>query len=75
VTEQTRIRILLNPAWHGRSVPGTVAEIRWRFCERGLTGCVERKSPDLEYDRKLDGEQEAEKIPSTGSTTRPRLFV
>ena len=41
---------------------GTVAGIRRRFCERGLTGCVERKSPDREYDRKLDGEQEAELI-------------
>jgi transposase len=40
----------------------TVAGIRQRFCERGLTGCVERKSPAREYDRKLDGEQEAELI-------------
>lgn len=46
---------------------GTVAGIRERFwcvCApvRGLTGCVERKSPDREYDRKLDGEQEADLI-------------
>ena len=41
---------------------GTVAGIRRRFCERGLTSCVKRKSPDREYDRKLDGEQEAELI-------------
>jgi hypothetical protein len=43
-------------------VSGTVAGIRRRFCERGLTGCVERKSPDREYDRKLGGTEEAELI-------------
>ena len=38
---------------------GGVGGIRRRFSERGLEGCVHRKSPDREYDRKLDGEQEA----------------
>ena len=74
--EQTRVRALLKadegpegPAWTDdrtaealEVAKGTVAGIRRRFCERGLTGCVERKSPDREYDRKLDGEQEAELI-------------
>ena len=74
--EQTRVRVLLKvdegpdgPAWTDdrtaealEVASGTVAGIRRRFCERGLTGCVERKSPDREYDRKLDGEQEAELI-------------
>ena len=74
--EQTRVRILLKvdegpegPAWtYARTAEalevasGTVAGIRRRFCERGLTGCVERKSPDREYDHGLDGKQEAELI-------------
>jgi transposase len=75
-TEQTRVRVLLKvdegpdgPAWTDARTAealevakGTVAGIRQRFSERGLTGCVERKSPDREYDCKLDGEQEAELI-------------
>jgi len=74
--EQTRVRVLLKvdegpegPAWTDdrtaealEVASGTVAGIRRRFCEHGLTGCVEHKSPDREYDRKLDGEQEAELI-------------
>lgn len=74
--EQTRVRILLRvdegpngPAWTDARTaealevaPGTVAGIRQRFSERGLTGCVERKAPDREYQRKLDGEKEAELI-------------
>ncbi|MCS4157974.1 helix-turn-helix domain-containing protein [Salinibacter ruber] len=74
--EQTRVRILLKvdegpegPAWTDARTAealevasGTVAGIRRRFCERGLTGCVERKSPDREYDHGLDGKQEAELI-------------
>lgn len=74
--EQTRVRVLLKvdegpegPAWPDARAAealelaaGTVAAIRERFCERGLTGCVERKTPAREYQRKLDGEQEAELI-------------
>ena len=74
--EQTRVRVLLKvdegpngPAWTDdrtaealEVASSTVAGIQQRFCERGLTGCVKRKSPDREYDRKLDGEQEAELI-------------
>lgn len=74
--EQTRVRVLLKvdegpsgPAWSDARTAealevakGTVAGIRQRFCGRGLTGCVERKTPEREYERKLDGEQEAELI-------------
>ena len=74
--EQTRVRVLLKvdegpdgPAWTDdrtaealEVAKGTVAGIRRRFCDRGLTGCIERKSPDREYERKLNGEQEAELI-------------
>jgi hypothetical protein len=41
---------------------GGVGGIRRRFSERGLEDCVRRKSPDREYERKLDGEQEAELV-------------
>lgn len=73
VREQTRARVLLKadegpegPAWPDDriadalelSVGGTKG-IRRRFAERGLKGCVKRKKPDREYERKLDGEQEA----------------
>lgn len=39
-----------------------MANIRRRYAERGLEGCVRRKAPDREYKTKLDGEQEAELI-------------
>lgn len=81
--EQTRARILLKvdegpdgPAWSDARAAealevaaGTVAGIRQRFCQRGLTGCVERKTPDREYERKLDGEQEARLIQLACSQT------
>ena len=74
--EQTRVRVLLKvdegsqgPAWPDARTAealevaaGTVAGIRQRFSERGLTGCIERKTPARKYKRKLDGEQEAELI-------------
>ena len=57
------------PAWSDERIgeafelsKGDVAGIRRRFCERGLEGTVKRKSPDREYDRKLNGEKEAELI-------------
>ena len=71
--EQTRARVLLKadqgpegPAWPDDriadafelSVGGTKG-IRRRFAERGLEGCVKRKKPDREYERLLDGDQEA----------------
>lgn len=74
--EQTRARILLKvdegadgPAWTDKKTAEalevahkTVQSVRERFCERGLRGTVERKSPDRVYEEKLDGEQEAELI-------------
>jgi len=74
--EQTRARVLLKadegpegPSWTDGQIAeafelssGGVAGIRERFCERGLEGTVKRKSPDREYERKLDGEKEAELI-------------
>ncbi|MCS3705865.1 transposase [Salinibacter ruber] len=76
VGEQRRARVLLKadegpegPAWTDDRIAeafelskGGVAGIRRRFCERGLEGTVKRKSPNREYDRKLDGEKEAELI-------------
>ena len=74
--EQTRARILLKvdegsegPSWTDKRTAealevshATVQSVRERFCERGLRGTVERKSPDRVYEEKLDGEQEAELI-------------
>ena len=71
--EQARARVLLKadegsdgPAWPDQRIAdalelsaGGVAGIRQRFCERGLEGCTRRKRPEREYERKLDGEQEA----------------
>ena len=74
--EIARARVLLKadegpegPGWSDGRIAealelttGGVAGIRKRFCERGLQGCVQRKKPDREYERKLDGEQEARLI-------------
>jgi transposase len=74
--EQTRARVLLKAdegpegsGWPDDQIAealelsaGGVGGIRRRFSERGLEGCVRRKSPDREYERKLDGEQEAELV-------------
>lgn len=74
--ELTRARVLLKvdegpegPAWTDKRTAealevaeGTVQSLRERFCGRGLKGTVERKTPDREYETKLDGEQEAELI-------------
>lgn len=76
VGEQRRARVLLKadegpegPAWSDARIAeafelskGGVAGIRRRFCKRGREGTVKRKSPDREYERKLDGEKEAEMI-------------
>ena len=73
---QTRARVLLKadegpsgPAWSDDRIAnalelssGGVAGIRRRFSGRGARGTVERKAPDREYERKLDGEQEARLI-------------
>jgi hypothetical protein len=82
--EQTRARVLLKadegqdgPAWSDAHIAEAlelsergVAAIRRRFHERGLTGCVERKPPEREYERKLDGEGEARLI-QVACTTPP----
>lgn len=74
--EQMRARVLLKadegpegPEWtDGRIAEafelsaGGVAGIRKRFCERGLRGTVQRKSPDREYETKLGGAEEARLI-------------
>lgn len=74
--EQTRARVLLKadegphgPAWTDRRIAEAlevsragVAGIRRRFADRGLLGCLERKAPEREYERTLDGKQEAELI-------------
>ena len=71
--EQTRARVLLKadegPAWPDARIAEAfelskegVAGIRRRFCKRGLEGTLKRKRPDREYQRKLDGEKEAELI-------------
>lgn len=74
--QQTRARVLLKadeanygPAWNDQRIaealelsPGGIAGIRRRFCERGLQGCLERKAPQRQYERKLDGEKEAHLI-------------
>jgi len=71
VGEQRGARVLLKasegpegPAWSDERIGGAselsrggAQGIRRRFCKRGLEGTVKRKSPDREYDRKLDGKQ------------------
>ena len=74
--EQTRARVLLKvdegpqgPAWTDRRTAdaltlsaGGVASIRRRYCQRGLRGCLERRTPERPPTRKLDGERKAELI-------------
>jgi len=40
----------------------TVARVRQRYVSGGLKGALRRKAPEREYQRKLDGEQEARLI-------------
>jgi Homeodomain-like domain len=42
--------------------PATVARVRQLYVTAGLPAALERKLPDREYARKLDGEQEAHLI-------------
>ena len=69
----TRARILLKadhgeggPGWSDAAVagaldvnPSTVLRVRRQFATEGLTATLERKRPDREYPRALDGDQEA----------------
>lgn len=69
----TRARILLKanqgeagPGWSDRAIATalevhhtTVARVRQQYAAGGLEATVNRKAPEREYRRKLDGEQEA----------------
>jgi transposase len=69
----THARILLKanqgeagPGWTDRAIATalevhhtTVARVRQQYAAGGLEAAVDRKAPDREYRRKLDGEQEA----------------
>lgn len=72
----THARILLKanqgeagPGWTDTAIatalevhPATVARIRREYLAAGLTAALTRKAPDRQYQRKLDGEQEAQLI-------------
>jgi transposase len=69
----THARILLKanqgeagPSWTDRAIAAalevhhtTVARVRQQYARDGLDAAVDRKAPEREYRRKLDGEQEA----------------
>ena len=69
----THARILLKanqgeagPGWSDRAIAAalevhhsTVARVRQQYAAAGLEAAVNRKAPEREYRRKLDGEQEA----------------
>jgi transposase len=69
----THARILLKanqgeagPGWTDRAIATalevhhtTVARVRQQYAAAGLDAAVDRKAPEREYRRKLDGEQEA----------------
>ncbi len=69
----THARILLKanqgeagPGWTDRAIAtaleihhATVARVRQQYAAGGLEAAVDRKAPEREYRRKLDGEQEA----------------
>lgn len=69
----THARILLKanqgeagPGWTDAAIAvalevgiSTVARVRHQYVSEGLTAALERKGPQREYPRKLDGEQEA----------------
>jgi transposase len=72
----THARILLKanqgeagPGWTDSAIAGalevsraTVARVRQRYVEVGLAAALARQAPDREYQRKLDGKQEAHLI-------------
>jgi transposase len=69
----THARILLKanqgeagPGWTDQAIadalevhPATVARVRQHYATAGLDAALDRKTPEREYRRKLDGEQEA----------------
>lgn len=78
----THARILLKanqgeagPGWTDEMIAGalevsrsTVARVRQRCAAAGVTAALERKAPDREYRRQLDGEQEAHLVALACST-------
>jgi transposase len=78
----THARILLKanqgeagPGWTDRAIATalevhhtTVARVRQQYAAGGLAAAVDRKAPDREYSRKLDGEQEARLVVLACST-------
>jgi hypothetical protein len=48
--------------------PTTVARVRQAYVQVGLEAALNRKAPDREYRRKLDGEQEAHLVALTCGT-------
>jgi transposase len=72
----THARILLKanqgeagPGWTDAAIAtalevglSTVARVRRQYVTEGLTAALERKDPEREYLRKLDGEQEAQLV-------------
>lgn len=64
----TRCRILLkaDAGWTDEAIAealdvgsATVGRVRQRYCADGLSRAINRKRPDREYERKIDGEVEA----------------
>jgi len=78
----THARILLKanqgeagPGWTDRAIATalevhhtTVARVRQQYAAGGLAAAVDRKAPEREYLRKLDGEQEARLVVLACST-------
>jgi len=78
----THARILLKanqgeagPCWTDAAIaaalevhPTTVARVRQEYVQGGLEAALTRKTPDREYRRRLDGEQEAHLVALTCST-------
>jgi hypothetical protein len=78
----THARILLKanqgeagPGWTDAVIAGalevdrtTVARVRQAYCTAGITAALERKRPEREYPRRLDGAQEAHLIALACST-------
>ena len=57
------------PAWQDETIStalevsiSTIERVRERFVEEGLQAALERKPPRREYQRKLNGEQEAQLV-------------
>lgn len=81
----THARILLKanqgeagPGWTDRAIATaleihhtTVARVRQQYAAGGLDAAVDRKAPEREYRRKLDGEQEAHLVALACSAPPP----